>query len=118
MYEGINIKSNISKTYAFVNLVRKSLFIFFIVYYYDDPILQTSTCCGACFLNIALLCYNNPFKSVQLFIKNGLPDVCIFFILLITVGLAVDDVITALTHETKFILGWIILSFIGISIMT
>jgi len=91
LYEGINIKSSICRTYSFVNLIRKCLFIFFTVYYYDDPILQTSTCCVACFLNIALLCFQNPFESVQLLIQNGLPDFCIFCILLITVGLAIDD---------------------------
>ncbi|CAD8104463.1 unnamed protein product [Paramecium primaurelia] len=116
LYEGINTNNLLAKNYCIVNLIRKALFIFFTVYFYELPLLQTSFCCLSCFSNLALILYENPFENKQILIQVAVPDLCIFIIIFFTVILAIHDVSQLLTFEEKYMIGWIILFFIGFSI--
>ncbi|CAD8148259.1 unnamed protein product [Paramecium pentaurelia] len=116
LYEGINTNNLLAKNYCIVNLIRKALFIFFTVYFYELPLLQTSFCCLSCFSNLALILYQNPFENKKILIQVAVPDLCIFIIIFFTVILAIHDVSQLLTFEEKYMIGWIILFFIGFSI--
>ncbi|CAD8193538.1 unnamed protein product [Paramecium octaurelia] len=116
LYEGINTNKNLAKNYCIVNLIRKTMFIFFTVYFYELPLLQTSFCCLSCFSNLALILYENPFENKKILIQTAIPDMCIFIIIFLTVVLAIHDVSQILTFDEKYMLGWIILFFIGFSI--
>lgn len=102
--------------YCFLNIIRKALFIFCTVYFYEIPLLQTTTCCLSCFLNLALVAYQNPFETKSILIQTAFPDLCIFFIIFMTILLAVHDVADIFSFDEKYFLGWIILFFIGLSI--
>ncbi|CAD8170741.1 unnamed protein product [Paramecium octaurelia] len=117
LYEGINTKQKLSRNYCQVNLFRKALFIFFTVYFYEVPLLQTALCCLTCFLNLALILYQNPFVSKSILVQIAVPDFCIFIIVLITVLLAIHDVSIILSFDQKYFIGWIILFFIVSSIL-
>ncbi|CAK69158.1 unnamed protein product (macronuclear) [Paramecium tetraurelia] len=117
LYEGINTKQRLSRNYCYVNLMRKALFIFFTVYFYEVPLLQTSLCCLTCFLNLALILYQNPFVNKSILVQIAVPDFCIFIIVLITVLLAIHDVSIIFSFDQKYFIGWIILFFIVSSIL-
>ncbi|CAK74202.1 unnamed protein product (macronuclear) [Paramecium tetraurelia] len=116
LYEGIDTKKILARNYCYVNLMRKAFFIFFTVYFYQVPLLQTSLCCLICFLNLALILYQNPFESRSVLIQSSIPDFCIFIIIFITVLLAIHDVSNIFSFDQKYFIGWIILFFIGFSI--
>ncbi|CAD8059012.1 unnamed protein product [Paramecium sonneborni] len=117
LYEGLNTKTILGRNYCFVNLMRKTMFIFFTVYFYENPLLQTSFCCVPCFFNLVLILFQNPFQNKSQLFLQALPDLCIFIILLITTLLAVDDVSNILSFDQKYIIGWVILFFILLSIL-
>lgn len=75
-------------------------------------------CCAASFLNTMLLIYDNPFESKTDLYQNGVPDACIFGIMLVCIGFAYDDMILKLSAEARINFGWIMIVFIVISIMT
>ncbi|CAD8129010.1 unnamed protein product [Paramecium sonneborni] len=116
LYEGINTNKHLAKNYCIVNLIRKTMFIFFTVYFYELPLLQTSFCCLSCFSNLALILYENPFENKKILIQIAIPDFCIFIIIFLTVILAIHDVGEILNFQEKYMIGWIILFFIGFSI--
>ncbi|CAD8102908.1 unnamed protein product [Paramecium sonneborni] len=116
LYEGINTKQVLARNYCYVNLMRKAFFIYFTVYFYDVPLLQTSLCCSICFLNLAFILYQNPFENRTILIQTSIPDFCIFIIIFITVLLAIHDVSDIFSFDQKYFIGWVILFFIGFSI--
>ncbi|CAD8128066.1 unnamed protein product [Paramecium sonneborni] len=116
IYETINYENITARKYCCFNLIRKFTFILFIVLLYDKPILQTTFCCLSCFLNFAFLLYQNPFKSKSTLIQIGLPDFCIFCIVLFAILIAVDDMIKILDFQQKQLVGWLIISLISMSI--
>ncbi|CAD8093520.1 unnamed protein product [Paramecium sonneborni] len=117
LYENINTKSSTALMYSFINLNRKALFIIVVVYFYYQPLLQTLFCCFISFLNIALMIYENPFISKIYLIQNGIPDFCIFLLMLLSTGFALDDITGFLSSEIKFQLGWVMIAIIGLSIV-
>ncbi|CAD8089634.1 unnamed protein product [Paramecium sonneborni] len=118
LYEGIDVKSDISKMYFSISFARKMLFIIFLVSLYNYPLLQTSFCCAASFLNLILLIYKNPFESKVQYIQNAIPDGTIFFVLILCVVLAFDDQEQKYSSQTRTNIGWAMLSFICLSVLT
>ncbi|CAD8148406.1 unnamed protein product [Paramecium octaurelia] len=118
LYEGIDVKSDISKMYFSISFARKMLFIVFLVGLYHYPLFQTSFCCAASFLNVMLLLYKNPFESKVDYIQNAVPDATIFFVLVLCVVLAFDDKEQKYSSKTRTNIGWAMLSFIGLSVLT
>ena len=51
--------------YAFVNLIRKTLFITFQIYFYSKPLFQAALCCFISFLNVGFIVYANPFENLE-----------------------------------------------------
>lgn len=118
LYEGIDTANKTARMYFAINLVRKILYILFVVAFYYQPIIQTALCCMASFLNTAMLIYNNPFESKIDLYQNGIPDACIFLMMFMCVGLAIDDKINYFTTNGKCNMGWVIIAIISISIIT
>ncbi|CAD8079131.1 unnamed protein product [Paramecium sonneborni] len=116
LYENINTKSSTAMMYSYINLNRKALFIIVVVYFYYQPLLQTIFCCFISFLNIALIIYENPFTSKADLIQNGVPDFCIFILMLLSTGFALDDIIGLLSADQRFQIGWVMIGTIGLSI--
>ncbi|CAD8156328.1 unnamed protein product [Paramecium octaurelia] len=116
LYESINTKSSTAMMYSFINLNRKALFVIVVVYFYYQPLLQTVFCCFISFLNIALIIYENPFTSNAELIQNGVPDFCIFVLMLLSTGFALDDIIGLLSADQRFQIGWLMIGTIGLSI--
>ncbi|CAD8062677.1 unnamed protein product [Paramecium primaurelia] len=116
LYESINTKSSTAMMYSFINLNRKALFIIVVVYFYYQPLLQTVFSCFISFLNIALILYENPFTSNAELIQNGVPDFCIFVLMLLSTGFALDDIIGVLNADQRFQIGWLMIGTIGLSI--
>ena len=77
--------------YSFINLIRKTLYIIALVVFYQYPIFQTATCSFISSINVGLIIYENPFQSKSSLIQIGIPDFCIFFLMILFTILAIDD---------------------------
>ncbi|CAD8074288.1 unnamed protein product [Paramecium primaurelia] len=111
-YEDMKTESQTAMAYSFLNLIRKTIFIFSTVILYAYPIFQTLICFLSCLLNILLLLSSNPFKTKKQYILNLVPDFCITLILGSTIIFAFQDRFKILKDESIYQIGWVV----GISI--
>ncbi|KAM3142367.1 hypothetical protein pb186bvf_005524 [Paramecium bursaria] len=118
IYEGINIKNKTSMQYTFINIIRKTLYLFSVVYFYHSPLFQTATCCFISSINVGFIIYQNPFKNRKLLIQTGIPDCCIFLLMIMFVILAIDDQVYSMSDNQRYNLGWVIISILILSIGT
>ncbi|CAD8102425.1 unnamed protein product [Paramecium sonneborni] len=117
IYHSINFENSHAKKYCYLNIIRKAAFIFSLLYFYQKPLLQTILCCISCSINQAFLLYENPYKDKISFFKTAIPDFCIFFVTLLNVLISLEDYSKILDFEQKYIIGWMIISLISLSIL-
>ncbi|CAD8124129.1 unnamed protein product [Paramecium sonneborni] len=112
-YENVNTNSSYGYKYKFVGLLRKIFYIFFMVYCYDTPLLQTLCCFLSSNLGLALILYENPYQTKFQFIFQFFSDLSLSSILFIIVLFAFNDQRqVSFIEDKKIILGWIIIAFV------
>ncbi|CAD8208812.1 unnamed protein product [Paramecium octaurelia] len=112
-YENVNTDSAFGAKYKFFGLLRKIFYIFFTVYFYNQPLLQTLFCFVASNFGLALILYENPYKTKAQFTFQFISDLSLSSILLIIVLFAFNDqtqIEYIETHKVTF--GWIIIAFV------
>ncbi|KAM3142366.1 hypothetical protein pb186bvf_005523 [Paramecium bursaria] len=118
LYEGINLNNENAIQYAFLNLLRKTLYLIAVVCFYESPIFQTASCCFISFINVGFIIYENPFESRDGLIQIGVPDFCIFGLMFIFTVISIDDKVNYFTDLQRYNIGWAIIALIIISIGT
>ncbi|CAK62678.1 unnamed protein product (macronuclear) [Paramecium tetraurelia] len=106
-YENVNTDSAFGAKYKFFGLLRKIFYIFF------TPLLQTLFCFVASNFGLALILYENPYKTKAQFTFQIISDLSLSSILLIIVLFAFNDQTQIQFIEThKITFGWIIIAFV------
>ncbi|CAD8103048.1 unnamed protein product [Paramecium primaurelia] len=116
IYHSINFENSHAKKYCYWNIIRKAAFIFSLLYFYEKPLLQTILCCISCSINQAFLIFENPFKDKISLFKIGIPEFSIFCVTLLNILISLDDYSHILDFEQKYIIGWLIITLISLSI--
>ncbi|KAM3133120.1 hypothetical protein pb186bvf_014837, partial [Paramecium bursaria] len=116
LFEGIK-SDRISRFYGFQSMFQKSLFIIFIVLFFEKPLQQTLFCSSVLSGLIIVASYQNPFRNKKHLLAQFIPDLLLSIILLLSTLLAADEQFNRLSFQGRYNIGWIILGLIGISIL-
>ncbi|CAD8053041.1 unnamed protein product [Paramecium primaurelia] len=115
-YENINIENSFGLKFNFFGLIRKITYIFCLVYFYYNPLIQTTLCFISCSSGVLLLLYSNPFQSKGHFFKQLISESGLSLITFVTILLSIDDLLQKMEESTKIYLGWIIISLVLICV--
>ncbi|KAM3134001.1 hypothetical protein pb186bvf_013843 [Paramecium bursaria] len=116
LFQGIK-DDKISKLYGFLSIFQKSLFIIFIVLFFERPLLQTLFCTAILSGQIIVALYQYPFRQLKDFFTQFIPDLSLSLILLQCTILAADEQINYFSPQTRYNFGWMIIGVISISII-
>ncbi|CAD8063532.1 unnamed protein product [Paramecium primaurelia] len=116
-YENINTKEQFGYYFKFFGLIRKILYIFFMVYYYYTPIVQTSLCFISTSIGVMFILYQNPYNTKKEFYSQLISELSLSLILLITVLFSINDTKQIIfIQENTVNLGWAVISFVLLAI--
>ncbi|CAD8126114.1 unnamed protein product [Paramecium sonneborni] len=116
-YQNINTQQSFGYYFKFFGLIRKILYIYFMVYYYYTPIIQTSLCFFSTSIGVIFILYQNPYNSKKEFYLQLIQEFSLSAILFIAVLFSMND-----AHQIMFIqqnkvnLGWAVISFVILAI--
>ncbi|CAD8130512.1 unnamed protein product [Paramecium sonneborni] len=116
-YDKINTSNSFGLYYFFLGLLKKLLYIYFMVTSYNSPTIQTLFCFAANSISLAILLYTNPFKTKFQYLIQLTFDICLSTIIFITIGFSMNvNKKVRFIEENKVILGWAIISLVVIAI--
>ncbi|CAK73911.1 unnamed protein product (macronuclear) [Paramecium tetraurelia] len=116
-YENVNTKESFGYYFKFFGLIRKILYIFFMVYYYNIPIFQTSLCFVSTSVGVMFILYKNPYNTKKEFYFQLISELSLSLILLIAVIFSINDTKEiAFIQQIKVNLGWAVISFVLLAI--
>ncbi|CAD8195079.1 unnamed protein product [Paramecium pentaurelia] len=116
-YENVNTNSAFGSKYKFFGLLRKIFYIFFMIFYYNEPLLQTLLCFITSNFGLALIIYENPYKTKAQFTLQFISDFSLSSIILIIVLFAFNDQRQVYFIENnKVIFGWIIIALVVLAL--
>ncbi|CAD8157783.1 unnamed protein product [Paramecium octaurelia] len=116
-YENINPDDSFGYYYNFFGILRKIIYVCFLVLYYYIPILQALLCFTSTSIGFFLLCYKNPYSSKYQYILQLILDFNLTLIHLIIIIISISDLLSNQFIKNNIInLGWIIISLILFSI--
>ncbi|CAD8188040.1 unnamed protein product [Paramecium octaurelia] len=117
-YENVNTKESFGYYFKFFGLIRKILYIYFMVYYYNIPIVQTSLCFISTSVGVMFILYKNPYNTKKEFYQQLITELSLSLILLIAVIFSINDTKEiAFMKQIKVNLGWAIISFVLLAIL-
>ncbi|CAD8062024.1 unnamed protein product [Paramecium sonneborni] len=111
IYEGIKLKQN-PFTYYFniILLVKKMLFMMFLVMFYSSPCLQIGL---VSLLNIVMALYlikNQPLKDKDEYQKQVGSEILIWFAEMLILAFAINEQTNSLTEDSQLIIGWCVIT--------
>ncbi|CAD8107708.1 unnamed protein product [Paramecium sonneborni] len=116
LFEGVKLRNHYQKIFNVALLVKKFLFMFVLIFFYEDPLSQTVNLLLLSLLSALYLYHLKPIKDQSEYNKQLSTETILCLIYLIIVILIVDEQIKKFDYNEQQNCGWICIALITLII--